>query len=110
MSGATLDVQTSPDGTLVIHPHGVLDADNTVQLRRTIVHAVRRVRPLRLVINLSDLQDLDAINLGALAAACDLGDDHQVKVFLDYCSPMIAQRLAAAGVPSHRLRQHVRAA
>jgi anti-anti-sigma factor len=110
MSGATLDVQTSPDGTLVIHPRGVLDADDTVELRRMIVHAVRRVRPLRLVINLCDLHDLDAINLGALAAACELGDDHRVTVLLDYCSPVIAQRLTAAGVPGHRLRQHARVA
>ena len=29
MSDATVDVETRPDGTLVIHPHGVLDADST---------------------------------------------------------------------------------
>lgn len=110
MSGAPVDVETSPDGTLVIQPHGVLDADDAVELRRTIVHAVRRVRPLRLVVDLRDLQDLDAINLGTLAAACYLGDDHQVAVFLDGCSPVIAERLAAAGVPGHRLRHNARAA
>jgi anti-anti-sigma regulatory factor len=43
--------------------------------------------PLRLVVDLSELQDLDAINLGTLAAACQLGDDHQVAVFLDHCCP-----------------------
>lgn len=110
MDGATVTVETSPDGTLVIHPHGVLGADDAVELRRAIVHAVRRVRPLRLVVELCDLQDLDAINLGTLAAACHLGDDHQVAVFLDHSSPVIAERLAAAGVPGHRLRHTSRAA
>jgi anti-anti-sigma factor len=104
MSGVTVDVDTSPDGTLVIQPHGVLGADHAVELRRTIVHAVRRSRPLRLVVDLRDLEDLDAINLGALAEACHLGDDHRVAVFLDYCSQEIADRLTAAGVPGHRLR------
>ena len=110
MSGATIDVESSPDGTLVIQPHGVLDADDAVELRRTLVHAMRRLRPLRLVVDLRDLQDLDAINLGTLAAACHLGDDHRVAVFLDHCSPAIAGRLAAAGVPAHRLRHTASAA
>lgn len=104
MSDATLDVETSPDGTLVIQPHGVLDADDAVELRRTLVHAVRRLRPLRLVIDLRDLDDFDAINLGTLAAAYHLGDDYRVAVFLDHCSSAIAERLTAAGVPGHRLR------
>lgn len=104
MSGATVDVDTGPDGTLVIQPHGVLGADDAVELRRTIVHAVRRARPLRLLVDLRDLDGLDAVNLGTLAAACHLGDDHHVAVFLDYCTREIADRLAAAGVPSHRLR------
>jgi anti-anti-sigma factor len=110
MSDTTVDVDTSPDGTLVIYPRGVLDADDAVELRRTLVHAVRRLRPLRLVVDLHDLHDLDAINLGTLAAACHLGDDHQVAVFLDHCSPAVAERLAAAGVPSHRLRHTASAA
>ncbi len=104
MSGATVDVDTGPDGTLVIRPHGVLGPDDAVALRRTIVHAVRRLRPLRLVIDLRDLHDIDAINVGTLAASCILGDDYQVAVFLDHSSPALAQRLTAAGVPSHRLR------
>jgi anti-anti-sigma factor len=110
MSGATVDVDTRPDGTLVIQPHGMLDADDAVELRRTIVHAVRRLRPLRLVVDLGDLRDLDPINLGTLAAACHLGDDHRVAVFLDHSSPEIAERLTAAGVPGHRLRHIVAAA
>ncbi len=106
MSDTTLDVEISPDGTLVIQPHGVLDAEDAVELRRTLVHAVRRLRPLRLVIDLRDLDDLDAINLGILAAACYLGDDYRVAVFLDHCSPAITERFIAAGVPGHRLRHN----
>jgi len=104
MTGATVDVDTRPDGTVVIQPHGDLAAENAVELRRTLVHAVRRLRPLRLILDLHDVADLDPINLGILAAACQLGDDHQVAVLLDHCAPAIAGRLFAAGVPRHRLR------
>ncbi|MEJ3748172.1 STAS domain-containing protein [Actinomycetes bacterium KLBMP 9797] len=104
MNGATVDVDTTTDGTLVIQPHGTLHAEDAVELCRTLVQAVRRIRPLRLILDLHDLHDLDAINLGTLAAACHLGDDHQVAVFLDHSTPAIAERLAAAGVPSHRIR------
>lgn len=102
---ATVEVDTSTDGTFVIQPHGALGAEDAVELRRLLVHAVRRVRPLRLVLDLQDVTDLDPINLGSLAAACQLGDVHSVAVFLDHSSPAIADRLAAAGVPCHRLRR-----
>jgi len=107
MAGATVDVNTSPDGTLVIHPGGSLDATDAVDLRHTLVHAIRHARPLRLVLDLTDVQDLDPTNLGTLAAACLIGDDHQVAVFLDHSSAAIAGRLTAAGVPAHRLRHVV---
>jgi hypothetical protein len=51
------------------------------------------------------VRDLDAINVGTLAAACDLGDDHQVAVFLDNSSLPIAGLPASAGVAGHRLRR-----
>jgi len=66
MGGATVTVHTSPDGTLIIEPHGVLDADDAVELRRTLVHAIRHEGPIRLIVDLHDLDDLDAINLGTL--------------------------------------------
>jgi anti-anti-sigma factor len=104
MVATTVDVNNSADGTLVIQPHGVLGAADAIGLRRTVVQAIRHTRPLRLVLDLADLQELDSINLGTLAAACHLGDDHQVAVFLDHSSAAIADRLTAAGVPRHRLR------
>ncbi|GAA4960319.1 hypothetical protein GCM10025331_59330 [Actinoplanes utahensis] len=50
------------------------------------------------------MEALDPINLGTIAAACHLGDDHHVAVFLDHPSAALADRLIAAGVPRHRLR------
>jgi anti-anti-sigma factor len=104
MTEPAVDVITSPDGSLIIRPHGVLDADAAVELRHTLVYAVRRLRPLRLILDLRHVDELDAINVGTLAAACHLGDDHQVAVFLDNSSRTVADLLAAAGVADHRLR------
>jgi len=108
MTGAAVDIGTSPDGTIVIQPHGTLGIAEAIELRGALVRAIRHDRPLRLILELADVHDLDAINLGTLAAACHLGDDHQVAVFLDHATPGIAEDLTAAGVPTHRLR-HVAA-
>ncbi|MEV6348000.1 STAS domain-containing protein [Actinoplanes sp. NPDC051851] len=110
MPGATVDVGTSPDGTLVVRPHGALGAAEAVELRRTLVHAIRHDRPLRLVVDLTDVTELDSINLGTLVAACHLGDDHRVAVFLDHPAGPVADQLTAAGVPTHRVRHVVEGA
>ncbi|MFI7544745.1 STAS domain-containing protein [Actinoplanes sp. NPDC049599] len=104
MAEPAVDMVTTPDGSLVIRPHGLLDADQAVELRLALVHAVRHLRPLRLILDMQDVHDVDAINVGTLAAACHLGDDHQVAVFLDNSSAAVAGRLTAAGVAHHRLR------
>ena len=57
------------DPSEAIQPHGILGADHAVELRRALVDAVRRIRPPRLIVDLRDLQGLDAIKLGTLAAS-----------------------------------------
>ena len=104
MRGSVLEVRTSADGSVVITPHGVVGLDKAVELRQVLVHTVRRVRPLRLIVDLTDVPELDPINVGSVAAACDLGDDHQVAVFVHNPPPLLAEQLTAAGVPHQRLR------
>ncbi|GAA2617037.1 hypothetical protein [Paractinoplanes durhamensis] len=104
MRGSVLEVRTSADGSVVIAPHGIVGPDKAVELRQVLVHTVRRVRPLRLIVDLADVPELDPINVGSVAAACSLGDDHHVAVFVDNSIPLLARQLAAAGVPRQRLR------
>lgn len=104
MRGTVLEVRTCADGSVVIAPHGVIGLDKAVELRQVLVHTVRRVRPLRLIVDLADVRELDPINVGSVAAACDLGDDHQVAVFVHNPLPVLADQLTAAGVPHQRLR------
>jgi anti-anti-sigma regulatory factor len=104
MHGSVLEVRTSADGSVVIAPHGAMGLDKAVELRQVLVHTVRRLRPLRLIVDLADVTELDPINVGSVAAACDLGDDHQVAVFVHNSLPVLAEQLAAAGVPQQRLR------
>ncbi|WP_436534401.1 STAS domain-containing protein [Actinoplanes sp. HUAS TT8] len=104
MTATTVDIGTGPDGTLVIRPHGSLGDTDAVDLQRALVHAIRHTRPLRLVVDLIEVGQVDPINLGTLAAACLLGDEHKVAVFLDHPQPEVADRLASAGVPAHRVR------
>jgi anti-anti-sigma regulatory factor len=105
MRSSALEVRTSADGSVVIAPHGSVGLDNAVELRQVLVHTIRRIRPLRLILDLSDVPELDPINLGSVAAVCDLGDDLQVAVFVHNPTNALAQQLTAAGVPHQRLRQ-----
>ncbi len=100
----SLDVRTSTDGSMVLAPHGDLGPECAVELRQVLVHTIRQVRPLRLILDLARVSDLDPINLGTLAAVCGIADDHQVIVFVDNPTATIAGRLTAAGVPRQRLR------
>jgi anti-anti-sigma factor len=99
-----VDVRTDADGSLVVQPHGTMDDACAVQFQQVLVHAVRRVRPLRLILDLADVSDVEPINLGTLAALCDLADDHRVIVFMDNSSAAVRDRLQSAGIPRQRLR------
>jgi anti-anti-sigma factor len=93
----------SNEGSLVIKPPGPLDVDGAVEFRQMLVHAVRKQRPLRLIVDLAQVTTIDPINIGTLAALCDLADDQKVAVFLVNASPELADDLRAAGVPPQRL-------
>jgi anti-anti-sigma regulatory factor len=103
MRSSSVKVGTRQDGTMVVFLHGELGQDMAVELRQLLVHTVRRVRPLRLVVDLARVSGLDPINVGSLAAACALGDDHQVMVTVENSSATVAAQLNAAGVPQQRL-------
>ena len=53
MRGSVLEVRTTADGSVVIAPHGAVGLDKAVELRQVLVHTVRRVRPLRLILDLT---------------------------------------------------------
>ncbi|GIE98100.1 STAS domain-containing protein [Paractinoplanes rishiriensis] len=103
MANFSVDVRTDPDGSLVVQPSGDLGTECAVQFRQILVHAVRKLRPLRLIVDLGEVTAVDPINLGTLAALCDLADDHRVVVFLHHAPAAIGDELRAAGVPPQRL-------
>nr|WP_221382975.1 STAS domain-containing protein [Actinoplanes polyasparticus] len=104
MRAHDFEVRTTADGSVIIRPTGSVGLDRAVELRQLVVRTVRHVRPLRLVLDFTDVGTIDSINVGTVAAACTLGDDHQVIVFVDNPRPELAERLCAAGVPAQRLR------
>jgi anti-anti-sigma regulatory factor len=103
MAASTLDVITVPDGALVLHPHALLVDDDASQLRHALIHAIRHVRPLRLVLDLADVRELGPLSLGALAAACHVGDARHVTILFDNCTTDVAAVLMSAGVSRHRI-------
>lgn len=104
-SPVNVDVRTEQDGSVTVRPHGTLDDGTAVQFRQLLVHAVRKLRPLRLVVDLSDVNQVDAINLGTLSALLGLADDHHVVVFLADPTTEIREDLLAAAIPPQRIRR-----
>jgi anti-anti-sigma regulatory factor len=102
VSDFSVDVRTEADGSVVVRPRGALGTECAVQFRQVLIHAVRKLRPLRLIVDLGAVTTVDAINLGTLAALCDLADDHRVVVFLHNSPTPISDDLRAAGVPPQR--------
>ena len=94
-----IEVRTADDGSVLILLRGSVGPECAVELRQLVVRTVRRVRPLRLMLDLTEVVTLDPINVGTLIAACLLGDDHAVAVFLVNPGPDLATRLALGGVP-----------
>ncbi len=88
---------------MVIAAHGDVGVDDAVELRQTLVHVVRKTRPLRLEVALADVGAIDSINIGTLAAVCALADVHHVAVFHTNPSGPLALLLTTAGVPTHRI-------
>jgi anti-anti-sigma factor len=105
MDAPAIAVRTEDDGTVVVRPCAAIDAADAVQLQRVLVHTVRRLRPSRLILDLSAVSRLDSISAGAVSAACELGDDHQVTVCIHNPSSHIADQLTKAGVPRQRLHR-----
>jgi anti-anti-sigma factor len=108
MTSFAVSTRTETDGSLVVTPSGPLDGECAVRLRQVLIHAVRKIRPPRLVVDLAAVTAVDPINVGTLAALCDLADDHRVVVFLDNVPRALASRLQTAGIPAQRLRMLVR--
>jgi anti-anti-sigma factor len=104
MRTSAVDVTTRRDGTVVMRLHGDLGQEMAVEFRHVLVRAVRKMRPMRLVLDLADVSSVDSINLGTVAAACQLGDDHQVIVMVENPSAALTGRLSPAGGPQERLR------
>lgn len=107
MNGPVFDAGVDADGSFVIRVHGAIDQEHAVELRQLLVHTIGKVRPLRLILDVADVGDLDPVNLASVVAACVLGDDHRVAVFVINAPLSLAGRLISAGVPPHRIRDVV---
>jgi anti-anti-sigma regulatory factor len=99
-----VEVRTEEDGSLVIVLPDDIAAAQAVPFRQLLVHAVRKVRPERLVVELAGVRTIDSINVGILTALCGLADDHRVALTLHDPTVELRGALLAAGVPAERIR------
>jgi anti-anti-sigma regulatory factor len=107
MANTSVELRTDPDGTLVVRPLGAVDDDCGRLFRQMLIHAVRRVRPLSLLVDLRAVPVVDQLHVGTLAALCELADDQHVRVVVAVGDPALAIQLRAAGVPGQCVRSTV---
>lgn len=97
-AGGGVSVRGDADGTVVVTLAGVVGADLADDLRPTLVTIVLRYRPRRLVLDLGDAVEIDAIAAGTLVAGCQIADDCGVEIVIDDPSRAVAGRLRRAGL------------
>jgi anti-anti-sigma regulatory factor len=108
MANTSVELRTDQDGTLVVRPLGAVDDGSAQVFRQMLIHAVRRVRPLSLVVDLRAVPSVDPLHLGTLSALCELADEQHVRVIVAVNDPLLAIQLRAAGVPRQCVRSTVR--
>jgi anti-sigma B factor antagonist len=86
------------DGALVVEASGEVDFGNAGKLRQALVEMVGRVRPPRVVVDLSRVTFLDSVGISALVAgyraAAGLGAGFTVRD----PSPFVLRQLAITGL------------
>lgn len=108
MANTSVELSTDEDGTLIVRPVGAVDDGCARVFRQMLIYAVRRVRPLSLLVDLRSVPFVDPLHLGTLAALCELADDQHVRVVVAVTDPALAIELRAAGVPSQCVRSTVK--
>jgi len=109
MANTSVELRTEQDGTLVVRPLGAVDDECGRLFRQTLIHAVRRVRPLNLLVDLRDVPFVDPLHLGTLAVLCELADEQHVRVVVAVHDSALVIQLRAAGVPGQCIRSTVKA-
>lgn len=101
-AGSTTDgrvtVLGDADGTMVVKLDGVVGAVLADELRPALVTIVLRYRPRRLVLDLRDTVEIDAIAAGTIVAGCQIADDCDVEIVVGDPSRVVADRLRRAGL------------
>ena len=82
----------SQDSRDVLHPAGALDHSGSRVLREAISRALSR-GPATLVVDLSDVRDVDAAGLDVLVYACRAATAAHVKLVLCSLPPLVLELL-----------------
>jgi anti-anti-sigma factor len=82
----------SRDAPEVVHPSGLFDRAASRTLREEISRAISR-GPAKLVVDLSDVRDVDAAGLDVLVYACRAATAAHVKLVLRSLPPLVLELL-----------------
>ena len=92
LSAGNLLEDPSHDSREVLHPSGLLDRAASRVLRQEISRTISR-GPATLVVDLSDVSDVDAAGLDVLVYACRAATAAHVKLVLSSLPPLVLELL-----------------
>jgi anti-anti-sigma factor len=98
MSTLSLTVQPDVDGTVVITPHGEIDADNAHEIREAVSSLLATSTPSIIKIHLADVGFIDSVGIGALVGCYHAASASGVKLVVTSPAAYVHRVLYVSGL------------
>ena len=92
-------VTRSSGAIVTVRLRGAIDAASSSELRRALVDSIVHRRARRIVVDLSEVTEVDSTGIGMLAAAYGAAADIRSTLVFRYPGERLARQLMDTGVP-----------
>jgi anti-anti-sigma factor len=98
MSTLSLTVRPEPDGTVVISPHGEIDADNAHEIRDAVSGLLATSPPPAMKIDMLDVSFIDSVGIGALVGCYHAAAASSVRLLVTNPTAYVHRVLYVSGL------------
>jgi anti-anti-sigma factor len=98
MSTLSLAVRPEADGTVLISPHGEIDADNAHEVRDAVSVLLATSRPPSIKIDMVDVSFIDSVGIGALVGCYHAAAASNVRLLVTNPTAYVHRVLYVSGL------------
>jgi anti-anti-sigma factor len=98
MSTLSLTVRPEGDGTVLISPHGEIDADNAHEIRDAVSGLLATAPPPMIKIDMVDVSFIDSVGIGALVGCYHAAAASNVKLLVTNPTVYVHRVLYVSGL------------